>query len=68
MSTLEIHQIPVLSDNYIWLVREPESGDCAVVDTAVAGPVRNKLKELASGEHKFGELKTAKLKNIREES
>lgn len=46
MATLEIHQIPVLSDNYVWLVREPASGDCAVVDPAVAGPVQSKLKEL----------------------
>ncbi len=46
MATLEFHQIPVLSDNDIWLVREPESGDCAVVDPAVAGPVQSKLEEL----------------------
>ncbi len=42
MATLEIHQAPVLSDNYIWLVREPASGDCAVVDPAVAEIRRRK--------------------------
>jgi len=37
--TLEIVRIPVLSDNYVWLAREPLSGAVAVVDPAVAGPV-----------------------------
>lgn len=33
---LEIVRIPVLSDNYVWLAREPRSGAVAVVDPAVA--------------------------------
>jgi hydroxyacylglutathione hydrolase len=37
--TLEVVRIPVLSDNYVWLAREPLSGAVAVVDPAVAGPV-----------------------------
>ncbi len=37
--TLEIVRIPVLSDNYVWLVHEPESGATMVVDPAVAEPV-----------------------------
>jgi hydroxyacylglutathione hydrolase len=36
---LEIVRIPVLSDNYVWLVHEPESGETMVVDPAVAAPV-----------------------------
>lgn len=36
---LEIVRIPVLSDNYVWLVHEPESGETMVVDPAVALPV-----------------------------
>ena len=36
---LDIRQIPVLSDNFIYLVREPASGQVAVVDPAVAEPV-----------------------------
>lgn len=36
---LEIARIPVLSDNYVWLVHEPGSGETAVIDPAVAGPV-----------------------------
>src|SRR5258707_15157931 len=41
MSTsLEIVRIPVLSDNYVWLMREPQSGAVGVVDPAVAGPGR----------------------------
>jgi hydroxyacylglutathione hydrolase len=36
---LDILRIPVLSDNYVWLVHEPESGETAVVDPAVAEPV-----------------------------
>ncbi len=36
---LEIVRIPVLQDNYIWLVNEPTSGATAVIDPAVAEPV-----------------------------
>ncbi len=36
---IEIIRIPVLSDNYVWLVHEPESGETMVVDPAVAEPV-----------------------------
>jgi hydroxyacylglutathione hydrolase len=36
---LEIIRIPVLSDNYVWLVHEADSGETMVVDPAVAGPV-----------------------------
>jgi hydroxyacylglutathione hydrolase len=36
---LEIVRIPALSDNYIWLVHEPQSGETMVVDPAVAEPV-----------------------------
>lgn len=36
---LEIVRIPVLSDNYVWLVHEPVSGSTMVVDPAVADPV-----------------------------
>jgi hydroxyacylglutathione hydrolase len=36
---IEIARIPVLSDNYVWLVHEPESGETMVVDPAVADPV-----------------------------
>ena len=36
---IEVVRIPVLSDNYVWLAHEPESGDTAVIDPAVAEPV-----------------------------
>jgi hydroxyacylglutathione hydrolase len=36
---LDVVRIPVLSDNYVWLVHEPTSGATMVVDPAVAGPV-----------------------------
>ncbi len=39
MDKLEIICIPVLSDNYVWLVREAASGETMVVDPAVAAPV-----------------------------
>ena len=38
-TTLDIVRIPVLSDNYVWLMREPQSGSVGVVDPAVAGPI-----------------------------
>lgn len=37
--SLEIVRIPVLSDNYVWLVHDANSGDTVVVDPAVAAPV-----------------------------
>ena len=39
MSALEIVRIPVLSDNYVWLVHDPDSKATMVVDPAVADPV-----------------------------
>ncbi|MEQ9560228.1 MAG: hydroxyacylglutathione hydrolase [Rhodospirillales bacterium] len=39
MSRLDVHQIPVLNDNYVYLAHCPETGATAVVDPAVAGPV-----------------------------
>ena len=39
MSPLEIVRIPALSDNYIWLVHDADSGETMVVDPAEAGPV-----------------------------
>ncbi|TXH35766.1 MAG: hydroxyacylglutathione hydrolase [Rhodospirillaceae bacterium] len=38
-AALEIVQIPVLSDNYVYLAHDRASGATAVVDPAVAGPV-----------------------------
>lgn len=46
MSKLQIHQVPVLSDNYVYLAHCPETGDTAVVDPAVAGPVLAEAQRL----------------------
>ena len=37
---LEVVRIPVLSDNYVWLVHDAASGETVAVDPAVADPVR----------------------------
>ena len=39
MSGLQIEQIPVLRDNYVYLARDARSGACAAVDPSVAEPV-----------------------------
>ncbi len=44
--SIEVIRIPVLSDNYVWLARESESGEVMVVDPAVAEPVLDKVSEL----------------------
>jgi hydroxyacylglutathione hydrolase len=44
--SLDVVRIPVLADNYIWLVRESASGAVMVVDPAVAEPVLAKAGEL----------------------
>jgi hydroxyacylglutathione hydrolase len=46
MSTLEVHQIPVLSDNYVYLAHDTATGATAAVDPAVAGPVLQALDDL----------------------
>lgn len=42
---LDIQQVPVLNDNYIYLIHDTHSGDTAVVDPAVADPVLSVLKK-----------------------
>ena len=44
--SIEVVRIPVLSDNYVWLVHERKSGETMVVDPAVAEPVLAKAEEL----------------------
>ncbi len=41
---LEIIQLPVLTDNYIYIVHEPDSKQTAVVDPAISAPVLETLK------------------------
>ncbi|WP_197276996.1 hydroxyacylglutathione hydrolase [Sphingomonas profundi] len=36
---LEILRVPVLSDNYVWLMHDPASGETVAIDPAVAEPV-----------------------------
>ena len=43
---IAIHRIPALSDNYIWLVHDPDSGQTAVVDPAQAAPVLEAAAQL----------------------
>lgn len=43
---LQIEQLPVLSDNYVYLIRDPVQGQVAVVDPAEAAPVLAALKRL----------------------
>ena len=45
MTALEIVQVPVLSDNYVYLLHAPDSGATAVVDPAVSEPI---VAELAA--------------------
>lgn len=42
---LNIIQLPVLENNYIYLVNEPESGATAVIDPAISGPVLELLAQ-----------------------
>ncbi len=46
MTTLEIEQIPVLKDNFIYLARDSGSGAVAVIDPAEAAPVLERAKAL----------------------
>lgn len=44
MSAFEMVQIPVLQDNYVYVVRDPRTGDVAVIDPSVAEPVIDVLE------------------------
>lgn len=46
MTQLDVRQIPVLNDNYVYLVREPSSNAVAVVDPAVVDPVLEEADRL----------------------
>jgi hydroxyacylglutathione hydrolase len=39
MVMLEIVAVPVLTDNYVWLIHNPGSGETAAIDPSVADPV-----------------------------
>ncbi|OYY76768.1 MAG: hydroxyacylglutathione hydrolase [Sphingomonas sp. 28-62-20] len=39
MAGLEVVRLPVLSDNYVWLMHDAASGETVIIDPAVAGPV-----------------------------
>jgi len=45
---MQVNRIPVLSDNYIFLLHEPQQNIAAVVDPAVAPPVLQLLEELGA--------------------
>ncbi len=45
---MEIFRIPVLSDNYIFLLHDPEQHQSVVVDPAIADPVLRLLAQLQS--------------------
>ena len=36
---LQVHQFPVLQDNYAFLIRDPASGETATIDTPDAGAI-----------------------------
>jgi hydroxyacylglutathione hydrolase len=39
MPRLAVSAVPVLTDNYVWLIHDPGSGETAAVDPSVADPV-----------------------------
>jgi len=39
MGRLTISAVPVLNDNYVWMIQDAESGETAAVDPSVADPV-----------------------------
>lgn len=43
---LRVEQIPVLTDNYIYLLHDPQTGDTAVIDPAEATPVLERANSL----------------------
>jgi len=46
MTRLQIEQVAVLSDNYVYLIYDPETQACACVDPAESAPIKRRLDEL----------------------
>src|SRR5215213_4379717 len=46
-SALEVVAVPVLTDNYVWLIHDERSGETAAVDPSVAEPVLDAVGELS---------------------
>ena len=46
---LQVERLPLLQDNYAWLVLDTDTGVSGVVDPAVATPVLARLRELERG-------------------
>lgn len=46
---LEIELLPILGDNYCYLLRDPSSGVTAVVDPGTAAPIAARLDQLGRG-------------------
>ncbi len=46
MAALEIEQIPVLKDNFIYLTRDSATSTVAVIDPALAAPVLDRVRQL----------------------
>ena len=42
---MQIETVPLLSDNYAWLLRHPQNSDCAIVDPSEAPPVLDLLQQ-----------------------
>jgi hydroxyacylglutathione hydrolase len=45
MANLEVHQFPCLSDNYGYLIHDPDAGVTATIDTPEIEPINAALKE-----------------------
>ena len=45
MATLEVHQFPCLSDNYGYLIHDPDAGLTATIDTPEVAPINAALEE-----------------------
>lgn len=43
--SLTVHPIPVMSDNYVWVLQDNETGVSAIVDPGVAEPVEQALSK-----------------------
>lgn len=43
--SLEVHQIPILTDNYVYILRDSDTGKCAAIDPGLSKPVIEFLSE-----------------------
>ena len=62
---LQVHQFPVLQDNYAFLIRDPASGETATIDTPDAGAILAEADKMGWKDRKSTRLNSSHIQKSR---